>query len=347
MIPVTNKQTIIICSLCVTIVAGSVVGIITLEKRRKEFLSQVAKVENKPWDTEWLSREAYEKDKKTKDEFGSNSPDPIEPVIIAEVKDQVDIIVPQSVDQLGSRFAMTKDRKYAIYADLSVDRPGVYENVLIQYWPEDLYFIYNGFAVPPGDIESMFGRSFCEEILSLGLGRDLSLLIYSTEKIQGLFLKIMLTFYEGRVPVEMIEVEEKMEYDPDNPDYSEADDDEFDEEAQDEAIMQEVLDAEEIEASQPFFDHNAPIYIDPIGELDEEDIHEGWMTCEWTHRVKTGLIYDEEGVAVTEEQVLEWLGPELLATVCAPNVLSKFPERVIYIRNGKLKLLYEIIISTD
>ena len=348
MINISTRQLIVLGSVCGTVMVGSVVGVILLEKRRKEFLSQVAKVESKPWDIEWLTREAYEKAKNSQDEVVSNSPDPVEPVIIAEVKGRVDVVVPQSVDQLGSRFAMTKDKKYAIYADLSVVRPGVYESVIIQYWAEDLYFLYNGYPSAPGDIEDMFGRGFCEEILSLGLGRDLTLLIYSTERVQGMFLKITLHFYEGRIPVEMAEtIEEETVYDPDSPDYAEVDAEEFDEAAQDEAIMQEILDAEEIEALQPFFDHTALIYIDPIGELSEIDIQEGWTLCEWVHRVRTGFVYDEEGVVVTQEQVLEWLGEELLAVVCAPDVLSKFPGRMIYVRNGKLKLMYEITISTD
>lgn len=145
----------------------------------------------------------------------------------------------------------------------------------------------------------------------------------------------------------MTEVWEEPVYDPDSPDYAEVDDEEFDEAAQDEAIMQEVLDAEEIKAAQPFFDHTAPIYIDPIGELNEMEIQEGWEICEWTHRIRTGFIYDEEGVVVTQEQVLEWLGLELLAVITAPDVLSKFPSRMIYVRNGGLKLMYEITISTD
>lgn len=337
----STRQLIVLGGICGTIVAGSVVGVLLVEKRRKEFLKQAAKIDEKPWEVEWLTREQYEK---AIDEYGSLSISPVEPVILAEVKDQVDMVIPQSVDQLGSRFALTKDRKYAIYADLSVTRPGTYENVLIQYWPEDLYFLYNGFAVAPGDIETMLGRGFCEEVLSLGLGRDLSILVYSTERIQGLFLKITLTFYEGRIPVEMTEIEEEP-YDPDSPNYAEADDDEFDEAAQDEAALQEVLDAEEIEASQPFFDHSAPIYIDPIGELDEMEIQDGWVVCEWSHRLATGLLYDEDGVALAEEQVIEWLGMELLAIICAPNVVSNFPDRMVYVRNGRLKILYEISIE--
>ena len=345
MIPVTNKQTIIICGLCVTIVAGSVVGIITLEKRRKEFAEQVAKMNETPWGTEYLASQFLAK---RVDTYGSTSDDPVDPVISGEIKDQVDTVVPQSIDLLGSRFALTKDKVYAIYADLSIVRPGQYESVVLDYWPEDLYFLYNNFQALPNDVESMFGRGFCEEVLSLGLGRDLQLLVYTTTRVNSSFLKILLRFHEGRIPIEMTETPEDeivIPYDPDSPSFAEADDEEFDEAAEDEAVIQEMLDAEEIEAAQPFFDNTAPIYIDPIGELSEMDIHEGWVECEWKYKLRTGLIYDENDEFITQEQILDWLGLELLTVICAPDVVSKFPERMIYVRNGKLKILYDIEIE--
>jgi len=353
MINLTTNQTIAVCSTFTVIAVGTTVGAIHLEKRRKEYLRQVEimrkRAAHKP-----INREEFEAQIKAgRDVFGSTSEDPEDVVITQVIKDRVDVVTPQSIDQLGSRFALTKAHRYAIYSDVSVIRPGEFDYVALEYWPEDMYFLYNGFPTPQADVEGLFGSDFAQEILMLGIGKEMQLLIYSNVKIDGSnnFIKILLTFHEGRIPTEVVSAieDDDIRYDPDDPIYAEDDDDDEEEgdiDQADEDAIQEIMDAEEIEAAgERYFNHEGEIGIDPVGELDEMEVIDGWETVEWSYRLDTGFIYDENDALLSEEEIVEWLSLPVVQTLLSHNILTLFPDRTVYVKNGKLKLMYEITIK--
>ena len=261
----------------------------------------------------------------------------------------VDKILPESVEKLGSRFAQTKQCRYSIYSDLSVVRPGEFDNIMLDYYFADNQYLYNGYPAPPLDIEALFGRDFAEEIMTLGMGRNLTLLIFSNIKLTSTnsFIRMVLTFHEEEAPEMEYEEEDPDMYDPDAIEFSEPDesDDAFDPEEDAEIAIQEAMDKEEMEAEERFFDPEAAIDLDPTGELTEAEVYEGWTTSEWTRNLKTGLIHDENGDPVGEEDILEWIGLSALHTVYAPDVLQQFPGGTVYVRNARLKIMYEIEIN--
>lgn len=337
------RKVVIVCGICGVITASSLSLALVLEHKRKEYVD-TSKKTVKPVLPAMLEAQPE------RDTFGSTSQDPEDPVVVKNPTNQVDVVTPQSVDHLGDRFATTRDHRYVIYADTSAYRPGEYEHVTLEYWPDDAVVVYNGFPVAAVDVETMFGRSFAAEVLTLGFGRDLELVVFSTTLIDHCknFLRIHVIFHEGRMTEEMIRQyfpeDEDDNIDPDSAIFSEPDED-YDEDEQDEAAMAEMMDSEELMSAEPFFDPSAPIVLDPTGDLDEADIYSGWTGCEWTFRMSTGFIYDEDGEELTQEQVLEWLGEELLRVICRADVLQQFPSRVIYVRNHKLKIMYEITIE--
>lgn len=351
----STKQLIAICSLSVALTTSSIIGCIMLEKKRKEYLEKIEIMKNQlnsqqaidKWNTFMTKRT-----EKKPDAFGSTSPDPEDVVITEVITEKVDVVLPNSIDQLGSRFAQTKTHRYSIYADMSVVRPGEYDTILLDYYSANNRFIFNGYPADPIDVEKMFGRDFAEEIITLGIGRDMQLLIYSNVLIDNYdnFFRIVLTFHKGESPeMDIIDNDEFYDpdaddiYDPDDPAYSEPDEEAFlDDEDEEAARIDELMENEELANRERMFDPDAAIYIHPTGELTELEVYEGWTESPWTYRTDTGLLYDEEDEVVSQEDALDWIGLECLSVICSPHSLIDYPTRTIYVRNEKLKIMYEI-----
>ena len=347
---ITNKQLIIVCTATGILVSGSIAGIVTFEKRRKEYLARI-----KDEKSLCPAAPSYEQRVATfakKDRFGSISTDPEIVVISERVTDQVDIILPESIDKLEGRYAQTKSHRFFIYADTSVVRPGLFAPVFVDYYDADHEFLYNGWTASPADLSGLLGKDFTEEILPLGIGRELQLVVYSTVPIDKQFLRIILTFHKEGAPLteqfDTIEDDDTEAYDPDDPQFSEPDEnppDETDEEF-DENAIQEMIDAEEIDQEERFFDPDASITLDATGELDEADNVEGWTVVEWRYRVSTTcLLHDENDEVISQEDAIEWLTLPILAIIDSPTVIQNYPGRMIYVRNGKLKIMFEITID--
>lgn len=353
MINISTKQLIAISSVCATITVGSVIGIIVLETRRKAYLEELESLSDRviTHPVEHIIPQAVI-DAVTKDLpepdmdiFGPVEETPVEPVATPTL--------PKFVDVLDSGFAQTRGHRYAIYADVNAVRPGEFEHIQLDFYAADNMFVYNGILVYPHDVEHMFGRDFAEEVLSLGIGRELQLVIFSNVMIDDYldFFRIVLTFYEGSVPDGMFidEDDDILAYDPDSELYSDTqqEDEDFDE--IEEMLMEhdsEIQEAiEEVEAMSPFFDRDAAITIDPFGELTEVEIYHGWTEQDWTFLRSTGLLYDEEDEVISEDEAIEWLGIDNLSIICANDSILMFPNRTIYVRNGKLKIMYEITLN--
>lgn len=354
----STKQIIAICSLSAALTTSSIIGCIALERRRKEYLKQIEEMKkpsNKNYAIEKRNTFITNRTEEHQDAFGSTSQDPEDPVITETIIDRVDVLLPNSIAQLGSRFAQTKTHRYAIYADMSIVRPGDYDTILLNYYSGNNQFIFNGYPAAPIDIEKMFGRDFAEEIITLGIGRDMQLLIYSNVLISDYdnFFRIVLTFHKGESPeMDIINNDELYDpdaddiYDPDDTAYSEPDEedllDDEDEEDEEAARIDELMENEELANSERMFDPGAAIYIHPTGELTELEVYEGWSESPWTYRTDTGLLYDEEDEVVSQEDALVWIGLECLSVICSPHSLIDYPMRTIYVRNEKLKIMYEI-----
>lgn len=347
----TNKQLLAVGITTGVIVTGSVVGIIALEKKREIYAAKIVEMERQ---RQTLSIRTYEPkyiSNQKRDAFGSTSPDPENPVITEQITDRVDTILPESVAKMGHRFAQTKSHRYLIYADNDTTRPGDWDIVYVDYFAEGNLFTYNGFICPPQDIQDMFGSDFTEEIVALGMGVDLTLIVYSTVLIgnNDSFYKIVLNFHKEGLPMMEDEVliipdDEEDMYDPDAPPIEE----DVDPEEADEIAIQELLDAEEIDhGDERVFNPDAPIDLDATGELSEEDLIAGWTTVECTFRMtNTGMIHDENDVPIPYADAIDWFSkPIFESIVLSPNLLEIYPDRTIYVANGQLKIMYEITIE--
>lgn len=339
---ISTEQCIAVCSISALVVAGEVTGCILLEKRRIAYLEQVAEIKAEKARAP-IKVKTVKVETPTRSVFDTQSEDPEEVLVSETISDRVDVVLPNSIDKLGSRFANTRSQRYSIYADMTIVRPGVYDSIALDFYADNT-FIFNGYQASGYDIEKMFGRDFVEEVLTLGMGRDAQLLVYSNVRIDNYdhFFKIVVTFHEGGVDMDP---DEDIGYDPDDPEFAEAPE-EDDEEAiveAEEAALQEMMDAEEIEAEADFFDREGgTIEFHDTGELTESEIYSGWEGSEWKYNLRTGLLYDENEDPISQEDALEWLGLDVMKVVCTPAVLLSFPSRTVYVRNGKLKIMFEI-----
>lgn len=179
----------------------------------------------------------------------------------------------------------------------------------------------------------LFGEQFVRTVLPMGIidGEILTCFVGN--------YKLVVSYLQDNGIEEVPYMVEDLHYDPDSSDFYETDDieDEID-------MIEDMLDddLDDLIFDQgPFFTPEG-ITFSETGELTQEQWDSGWDVVGWTYKSKTGFLYDERDDFIEEIDVMTWLGEDILLEIIKPDILQKYPDKIVYVRNGNLKMLYHI-----
>lgn len=208
------------------------------------------------------------------------------------------------------------------------------------YYPRTNIYILNGIPIE----HDHFNEEFIFTVLPIGLSKKTPITVYFKTG-----LKLIVRYNEDDGVEEEPYLEEGASI-IDSDDYYDPDE-EFIEDEEILAAIEEQMEADlddEIDdllfEHGPFFTPGGILFVNEP-TLSEQQYDEGWDIVSWSFKKSTGLLYDELEEVIGEEDVLEWLGVDILTVLVSPDIYAKYPDRVAYVQNGNLKLLYHIYLE--